>query len=573
MEAEVTTAAPSDIGPLQRIGAAFAKRTRRLRPDRVHGGFLMVLLTLWVSAVVTAVVLVFMDPDQVNLQPASGGDPVDRFFAPLWLREVLMAAIAVLAVSACVLAALSADLGGARSQRREVRYEVVLAVAAGFPAFALAADRQLLLAGIASVAFLGVEITAHLPVIGRRGWASIPIIAALVLVPWLIMLIAQLFGGVPSGGWTWASLFWFAATFAVFGAYYGLVRASEVRVKGLAFTKRRDLRPAVAWTCVLIVLGLVILRSTVANGLFNESDAEIWTPWQKAPTSWVIAASVAMFIALAAVRSSIRPFRRYGERLIAGTIAATGVLELVLSWVAVVIGMIVAIVSGANVLPDAWVDWYQPVQLAIIVLLAVVACLPAFRRTASRAIAWASALYLIPALLLIVFIANAPSWYSVATSVQVVLVLLAIAIALGLWNLVGRTHSVGWRVVARLAVVPLVVVHAGLLLPAVLDWSARYVLIVGAVLSLLLFLPKVAADPRRRALDLIGASSAVLLSFVVAVMALPSTFKAETWGVTGTLWLPITVITGLVLELEPRLFSGSGETAAEGRREVDASAP
>jgi hypothetical protein len=124
---------------------------------------------------------------------------------------------------------------------------VVLAVSAGFPAFALAAEQQFVLACVAVIAFAVVETVAHLRAVTRRGSASIPIVAGAVLVPWLVLIAAQPSGAVASGGWTWASLFWFAATFAVFGAYYGIVRASEVRTRRLTFTRRRLVAVLRAW--------------------------------------------------------------------------------------------------------------------------------------------------------------------------------------------------------------------------------------------------------------------------------------------------------------------------------------
>jgi hypothetical protein len=314
-----------------------------------------------------------------------------------------------------------------------------------------------------------------------------------------------------------------------------------------------------------VVIALVLARSTIGRDLFNEWDAQIWAPWQKAPMSWVIAVFVGTVITVAAVRSSRDPFRRHRERLVAGSIAATGVMELALSWLAVVIGMVVAIFSGATYLEDGFVDWYQPVQLVVLVVIALVVALPSFRRSAARSIAWASTLYLIPVLVVTVFFPAPLPGVSVATSVQVTVVLLIAALALAMWNAVLPTRRVGWRVVARLAIVPFVVVHAGLLLPAVLNWSARYVLVAAGVVSLMFLLPKIAADPRRRALDLIGASSGVLLGVIVAVLALPSIFKDEVYTVFGTLWLSVTVITGLVLELQPRAAAGDIDTVDDPR--------
>jgi hypothetical protein len=317
-----------------------------------------------------------------------------------------------------------------------------------------------------------------------------------------------------------------------------------------------------------VVTALVLARSTIGRDLFNEWDAQIWAPWQKAPTSWMIAGLVGTVITVAAVRSSRDQFRRHRDRLVAGAIAATGVIELALSWLAVVIGMVVAIFSGATYLEDGFVDWYQLVQLVVLVAIALVVGLPSFRRSAARSIAWASTLYLIPVMVVAVFFPAPLPGVSVATSVQVAVVLLIAAFALALWNVILPTRRVGWRVVARLAVVPFVVVHAGLLLPAVLNWSARYVLVVAGIISLVFLLPKIAADPRRRALDLIGASSGVLLGVIVAVLALPSIFKDEVYTVFGTLWLSVTVMTGLVLELQPRATAGDVD-AVDGPRAVD----
>jgi len=167
-----------------------------------------------------------------------------------------------------------------------------------------------------------------------------------------------------------------------------------------------------------------------------------------------------------------------------------------------------------------------------------------------------------------VFLPAPPPGVSIATSVQVAVILLVAALALAVWNAMRPARRVGWRVIARLSVVPFVVVHAGLLLPAMLNWSARYVLVAAGVVSLVFLLPKVAADPRRRALDLIGASSGVLLGVVVAVLALPSIFKDELYTVFGTLWLSVTVITGLVLELQPR-GAGGDVDRIDGPRTVD----
>lgn len=539
-------------GLMHRARVSLGKRLRRLRPNLVPGGFRTIVIAVWILTAALAVVLLFLDPAAFHSEVANTDNLLDLFFAPLWLRMLLVSVIALLAVSATGITALRASLGN-RDRRDVVLFEVVLALSLGFPAFAMAADRQLLLATIALLGLIGVEWFAHARAVTSRATPLIPAVACAVALPWLVLLIAQPLGAAGSGGWTWAAIFWFAATFAVFGAYYGIVRASEARANRVHFTKRRDLRPFVAWACIAAVAVLMLARFTVARNLFNESDARLWDPWAKAPMSWMLASVIGTVIAIAAVRSSVKPFRRYGERRVLGVIAGTGVMNLALSWLAIIAGMTVAVFDGSGNIHDGLIDWYLVLQLIALCVLAGIVCLPRFHRTAGRTIVWVSWLYLTPFLVFVVFLAaNPPPWYSIGTSVQVAVVLLVVALALAAWNALSANRRVPWRVVVRLAAVPFIVVNAGILFPAILDWSARYILIVGALISIVFLLPRVAADPNRRALDLLGASSAVLLAFAVTVIALPSIFKDETWAVFGTLWLTVTVMTGLVLDLEAR---------------------
>ena len=342
-------------GCLTAIGPAccVAPASRSLRAcgdcaDLVPGGFRVVVILVWVATAILAGVLLFLDPDSVRSEESAGANPLEQFFAPLWLRMLLITVIALLAVSATAIAGLRASLGG-RGRRRVSLFECVLAVSLGFPAFAMAADQQFLLASIALLMLIGVEWFAHTRAVTSRAPRWLPAVAGAVALPWLVVLVAQPLDAVGSGGWTWAAIFWFAATFAVFGAYYGIVRASAARARRVRFTKRSDMRPGIAWACIAVVAVLILARFTVARSLFNESDALLWAPWAKAPMSWVLAALIASVIAFAAIRSSANPFRQYGERLVSGVIAGAGeVLELVLSWFAVIVGMTVAIFTGSK---------------------------------------------------------------------------------------------------------------------------------------------------------------------------------------------------------------------------------
>ena len=100
---------------------------------------------------------------------------------------------------------------------------VALAVSA-FPALALTADRVVLPAVLAALAFLALELVAHL---GRASRRRAAVSGALASSCWLVIALAQ-FADVGYA-WSWAVLFGLAAGFAAFGSYYGIQRAAESR--------------------------------------------------------------------------------------------------------------------------------------------------------------------------------------------------------------------------------------------------------------------------------------------------------------------------------------------------------
>ena len=57
--------------------------------------------------------------------------------------------------------------------------------------------------------------------------------------------------------------------------------------------------------------------------------------------------------------------------------------------------------------------------------------------------------------------------------------------------------------------------------------------------------------------------AAALLVVTVALLALPSVLREETFTLFGTLWLSVPVITALVLEFEPRSRQSAHENHDE----------
>jgi hypothetical protein len=102
--------------------------------------------------------------------------------------------------------------------------------------------------------------------------------------------------------------------------------------------------------------------------------------------------------------------------------------------------------------------------------------------------------------------------------------------------------------VTRLAVVPLIAVHAGWLLPAAWSGLGRVVIVAGVLIALFWLMPPVAADRARHTYDVVGASAAQLLTLVVFVLAIPSLFQDGALIVLGLLWLAIPIIAALTID-------------------------
>jgi len=135
-----------------------------------------------------------------------------------------------------------------------------------------------------------------------------------------------------------------------------------------------------------------------------------------------------------------------------------------------------------------------------------------------------------------------------ASPVQVAILLVAAALVSAVVALVRPTaQPFGHSLAVRLAVVPLVAVHAGWLLPAAWSEFGRVVLVAGVLLALLFFMPKVAADPARHTLDVLTASGAQLLALVVFALAIPSFVDDGSTIVLGLFWLSVAVIAALTI--------------------------
>jgi hypothetical protein len=549
------------MSAVQDAAAALRERLTRLRPSTVPAPYLGWAIACWILTLLTATAILIPGLTAgVDAEQAGSSELIGRFAAPLRIRLLVAAAGAVLTGTLLVVLLIRERLNPGVARR--VAREVGLVAAGGFPVLALAADREWLFAGAAVVLFALAELAAHRPEVVRPETQSSQahppgatvLAGALAASTWVPLLVAQF--GVASGGagsWVWLALFGFAAAFAAFGSYYGVARAAESRSRLVRPLFRDDLPAIAVLAIVLLAVALVVVRLTVARHLFPDPDPSLWTPFDEAPVSWVHAALVAALVVIVAARSVSQPLRRSRERGITAALAVAGNAYLVLALAVILIGMIIAIVTGRVVLVDP-----GPVVLAVLKVVGVVAVivvvlLPPFRGTAARALGLITGAYLLPltlSALLSALGARLPASLDgfSASPVQVTVLLVAAAVVSAIAGLASPTvQRLGHSLAVRLAIVPLIAVHAGWLLPAAWSDFGRVVLVVGVLLALLFFMPKVATDPARHTLDVLTASGAQLLVLIVFALAIPSFIDDGSTVVLGLFWLSVAVIAALTI--------------------------
>jgi hypothetical protein len=525
------------------------ERVGRLRLRSIPAPYLAWVLACWVVALLlAAAILLPGGTDGIVAQQAGSSGLVGIFTAPLGIRLLVVAAGGILTGTLLVALLIRERLDFAPARR--VARELALGAAGGFPVLALAADRQWVFAGAALVVLGLAEVAAHRPSAATR--AGTTLVGLLAAATWGVLFVAQLTTPTAARGWAWIALFGFAAAFAAFGSYYGVARAAESRVAWLRPLFRDDLRPVVVAGIVAAVVVLVVLRLTVARDLFPSPDPELWSPFAKAPISWAHAVAVGALVVAVAARSVRLPLRRTRERRVTAALAVAGNVDLALGIAVILVAMAVAAVTGGFLIPDVPPIVVAVLKFAGVAAITVVALLPSFRGTAARALAIVSGAYLVPltlnGLLGAAGVTLPPGLAGYpASPVQVMLVLLVVAVVGVAVPAVRREFGGG--LVARFAVVPIVAVHAGWLLPAVWSDAGRIILVVGVLAAVLLLLPRRAEDRDQHALDVLGASGGQVLALGVFALALPSFLNDSQLVVLGLFWLSVAVIAALTVRV------------------------
>jgi hypothetical protein len=526
-------------------------RLGRLRLGHIPAAYLGWVIACWaIALLLSAAILLPGGTDGIVAQQVGTSGIVGTFTAPLGIRLLVVAACGILTGALLVALLLREQLEP--SGARRVAREVALVAAGGFPVLALAADREWVFAGAALVVLGLAEVAVRRP--GSAGRAAIVLVGLLAAATWGVLFIAQLTTATAAGGWAWIGLFGLAAAFAAFGSYYGVARTAESRARWFRPLFRDDLRPLLVAAIVVAVVVLVALRLTVARELFPAPDGELWSPFTRAPISWLHAVAVAGVVVVVAARSVRHPLHRSRERRVTAALAVAGNAELAVGLTVILVAMVIAAVLGGLVVPDVPAVAVAAVKFIGVVAITVVALLPPFRGTAARALAIVSGAYLVPLTLGGVLgatgVALPPSLAGFpASPVQVLLALLGVAVIGAIVPAVRARFGSG--LVVRFAIVPVVAVHAGWLLPAAWSQTGRIVLIVGVLLAVLFFLPPLAENRDRHALDVLTASAGQALALVVFALALPSFLDDSGLVVLGLFWLSVAVIAALTVRVAP----------------------
>jgi|GEM_PF-1978533 len=520
------------------------RRLRRLRLDGLSPAVRALVVLGWgLGAVLLALIAV---PGLLEPLFTWDLDPP----APAWFRGLLLAACATVAAG-CVVVSRLGDPRGQPSVLRALGRDVAV-VAAGLGVSGLLLASDVVAPAVVAAASTVVTVTGlHVRSIRALGTALAAIGAA---VPWLAALVAQFLEPDPGLlGWLWIVLLPLAGGAAAFGALYGVARGAQSRTGMLRRLFRDDLAAPVVALVVVLALGIVALRYTVLSGAFGEYDRLLWT---LAPSwSWVHAGLVAALAVVVVARSVRRPLTRVGRRLATATFGTAAAIQLVFLGPLVLTVATTAIIGGTGVdVSDVALAAAPWIAVVLLVALCGVVAHRAFTASAGRWMAWVGAFYALPGA---VASAAGPAFDDVpsfwAKPAQVAALLAVAAAGLLVADLLRSRAALPRRVVLRLALVPLVAVHATALLPA--PWETllgRAVVVAAAVVGILLFAPRRTADPRSRGRRLLARSTAQLGALVLFVLAVPSVLSTETFGIAGTLWLAIPVAVGLCLALVPR---------------------
>lgn len=532
---------------LFRLGADLVTRSGRLRPSRVFLAPRLLVIVAW--AITAVLCLLLLLPGVLTRESASG----DGLSMPRWLMGIILLACGVFA--ALVLAARMLDRHP-RGRDGRVVAMVTLVGCVGAATLPLAwlvwlgdsIATAVGAAGAVTALVISVIVLAS-DMTEPRQAALIAIAAAGVGTPWAAVAWRTAFTATDQLLWMSLTAIGFAVTYIA--AFYGLAMAAESRSAKVTATLRARRGPLLVGIAIVLVAGIYASRLTWARTMFGEQDALLWS--LRDFGSWPHAALVAALIGWFVVRSERRPLSARGWRSVVVSVTVLATLTYVLLGVTSAGVLIAGSVGLSFPVSLEAVDFTNAAGVAGIALLLFFVVTPAYRRSIGRAVAIVAIVYLIP---------GATSQYIVAlwndviafwaSPVQIVVALLIVVTVLLIVKLAGRLGAVSWSALLRLVIVPVVGIHAVVVIPTIIGTGfVPLVIVLGVAAGFLLFMPRVAASRWRHSAVVVGASATALFVVGGTALALSNAPMTEQAVTVASLWLVIPVIAALTIRQEP----------------------
>lgn len=549
-----------------------ARRAQRARLDRVDGDGAFGIVVAWIAAAPIAWAIFI----GVALPPLDsfGATSIVVGMAPAWIRIIIY-----LGAGAMVVAGTIASLARLGSRRvagaAPAALVLILSVAAGgLAVVGLVARGQSAgaywSAGCLAAGVVLASLVIVVAVVGRPVRNGISRAAASILLAAPFLFLAFGTSGPMEDPYVdpfWVTLSSILVSAVCVSAFYGFStagasRASRVRAHAARF------RGLPAATVVAAgVVALLLLRFTVARTVFDDDgalgDAALWS--LRSPESWPLAAAVGGLIVWLAFRSESAPLRESGLGWAVGALTAGGSYAFVATGILSVLflGNVAfgwQIGGAAEFVSCGPYDCVATAGVLGVVAITPLLFLPRFRGTVGFAVALVGVPFVLAgtiAPLLIAAVPSLPTFWATPTEVVLAIVLACVVIVICQWC--GRLTSLPVVVLIRLLVYPVVVVHAALLVPAVLGTGLAKPIAMGlVVLSVVLLLPPVSSDRRRQTAVVATASAAALF----AALGLLTPARSEGWTalaqMSALLMLSIPVTVALVVRTRPRESAASG---------------
>lgn len=500
-------------------------RLGRLRPSNMPRSVLCAAILCWLLAAVTAAILL------------SGTQPGVVFLLPVALIGCAVASAAFAASVALGTKPLPTRYGTSPA-----------AVAISFTALSLIpligqiADRKWLAASVSAVCTVGAIALA---ISARRTRAtkerSIRAraigTAAGVMTPWALagVLLAQSYANPnsPALGWlvTWRTMLASSELIVEVGAAAAIIGILSNRTLPPA----ADSSPNSGWTsrkwvlqsAAALVICIFVARLTFARGLFGPVDAASWQIGSF--SGWPHAVVVALIIFGLTVQSRRKPVLQKGQTaalwaLVLSTLAFSVVVFT--SWTA-------SAFSAAFWGSGPEIDFPAAVTVgnwsAIIVpaVIGVCALTPVFRGSSAAGIGLVALAYTVIVGVAIMSQAqmtppNSLSRFA-SNCVEVSIVIFILVLIGTVADRIRKRGGRNDRLYLRLLVAPVLVVHAGQLIPAAVAVPLSIPLVVlGAAAALIWFLPPVNSDEVGNARRVLLVSAAQLTVLLVCLLSLTS---------------------------------------------------